>query len=182
VIDNTDVEGFGRALERLLPGGARDLDVLLLGAGGGARAAALALLDGGAGRVLVRNRTPERARALVAALGDARLEVAPPDAPGGALRGGLVVNATRLGLEPGDQLPLSLSELVASGARAVVDLVYGSDPGGTPWVRAARAHGLAASDGRDMLLHQGARAFEHWWRQAAPIEAMRAALAEAPVG
>jgi shikimate dehydrogenase len=94
----------------------------------------------------------------------------------------LVVNATRLGLDRGDRLPLDPETLEACGARAVLDLVYGDDAGGTDWVKAARAAGLAALDGREMLLQQGARAFEHWWGRKAPLDVMRAALAEVDVG
>jgi shikimate dehydrogenase len=182
-VDNTDVTGVRRALEVLAPGGIAGGRVLLLGAGGAARAAAVALLDAGAEHVVVRNRTVARAEALVAELDDARLVVEPErlDATH-AVTADLVVNATRLGLDRGDRLPLDPEALEACGAGAVLDLVYGDDAGGTDWVKAARAAGLAALDGREMLLQQGARAFEHWWGRKAPLDVMRAALAEVDVG
>lgn len=182
VVDNTDVEGFRRALDAFLPGAPRDQRVLLLGAGGAARAVAVALLDGGAARVDVLNRTPERAGELVRRLEDPRLAAMAGGTVPAGFRADLVVNATRLGLHAGDPLPLQVEALAATGARAALDLVYGSAPEGTAWVAAARSLGLTAADGREMLLHQGARAFEHWWGRAAPLEAMRAALAEGPMG
>jgi shikimate dehydrogenase len=84
----------------------------------------------------------------------------------------LVVNTTRLGLEPGDRLPLELDLLGRAGA--VVDLVYGA--GGTPFVEQARERGIRAADGSEMLLHQGAVAFERWWGSRPSLEVMRAAL------
>jgi shikimate dehydrogenase len=180
VADNTDVDGVRRALEVFQPGAPRDQRVLLLGAGGAARAAAVALLDGGAARVVVRNRTPDRARELVELLDDDRLRVARDDGASADLAADLVVNATRLGLRSDDPLPLDRPALADTGARAVFDVVYGSDPEGTAWVVQARAMGLAATDGREMLLQQGARAFELWWQREAPLDAMRAALAGGP--
>jgi shikimate dehydrogenase len=191
-VDNTDVTGVRRALDALEPGGIAGAQVLLLGAGGAARAAAVALLDAGAGRVVIRNRTAARAVALAADLDDPRLEAEPERSDGvdaaaiAAPAADLVVNATSLGLDRDDALPLAPEALRASGAGAVLDLVYGADAGGTAWVKAANAAGLAALDGREMLLQQGARAFEHWWRRPAPLDVMRAALAnmhvEAHVG
>jgi shikimate dehydrogenase len=113
-------------------------------------------------------------------LGDDRLRVAGDEGAAGDLAADLVVNATRLGLRSDDPLPLDRPALADTGARAVFDVVYGSDPEGTAWVVQARAMGLAATDGREMLLQQGARAFELWWQREAPLDAMRAALAGGP--
>lgn len=175
--DNTDVDGFRIALRSLAgePAGAR---VLLLGAGGAARAAAYALLSDGAETVDILNRTPARADALKAALGDdRRLQVLTPSRTTPQTRYDLIVNATSLGLKLDDPLPYDLERGAHEGA--VFDLVYA--PGGTAWTRSAAALGLAVADGRDMLLHQGAAAFERWWGQPAPLEAMGAALREAHV-
>ena len=84
----------------------------------------------------------------------------------------LVVNTTRLGLEPDDPLPVELDRLSRAGA--VMDLVYGSEA--TPFVRAAESMGIRAADGLEMLVQQGAVAFERWWDQPAPVEVMRDAL------
>lgn len=173
--DNTDVAGFTAAARRLAGplAGAR---VLLLGAGGAARAAAVALLDERVDAVVVFNRTTDRARELASAL----------DAPGqlgvaedlDTVRGerfDLVVNSTSLGLNPGDPLPLDFDRIGEAGR--VLDLVYA--PGETEWVREARRRGIPAADGREMLVAQGAAAFERWWGIPAPVDVMQRALEEA---
>ncbi|HEX6937899.1 MAG TPA: shikimate dehydrogenase [Longimicrobiales bacterium] len=170
--DNTDVAGFRAAVHALIgsPAGAR---VLLLGAGGAASAAVCALLDDGVGAIDVVGRSPERVRALVAAFdAGGRLRAAPGAAPSADERYDLVVNATPLGLHAGDPWPLDLDRF--PGVGAVLDLVY--TPGETAWVRDARRRGIVAADGREMLLAQGAAAFERWWGRPAPIDAMRRAL------
>lgn len=168
--DNTDVIGFDRALRELIgdPKGAR---VLLLGAGGGAAAALLALLDAGAAEIVVANRTREHAEEMVARVadGDPRAHLGSAFVSTFHDRFDVVVNATSLGLRPHDPLP-PLHE----DTRAALDLVYAR--GGTPWVRAARADDIPAADGLSMLVHQAAAAFERWWHQPAPLDAMRAAL------
>lgn len=174
--DNTDVVGFGEAVRTLIgaPAGAR---VLVLGAGGAARAAVCALLDGGVDAVLVLNRSRGRAEAMRRALdrsgpAGSRVHVA---GDAGRLRHeafDLVVNATPLGLDPEDPLPLELGSL--GGAGAALDLVYSAAE--TAWVHAARALGIPAADGTDMLIHQGAAAFRRWWPAPAPIAAMRQAV------
>lgn len=183
--DNTDVGGLHTALSRFgfQPRGAR---VLLLGAGGAARAAVHALLEGGVSSVEVLNRTPARARALrdgaLAHATDADpvaaavRVVAAPDA--GATYD-LVLNSTSLGLSAGDPLPLELDG-GAAGARfgAAFDMVYAA--GETPWVRHARALGIPAVGGLDMLVGQAARSLERWFPgRAAPFEAMREAAVAA---
>ena len=170
--DNTDVEGFGRALQDFLSVEVAGHRVLLLGAGGAARAALMSLVDGQAEEVLVLNRTVERARAVARRIGGDRVRVAESsfDVDDGSFD--LVVNTTRLGLSVDDALPFDLERLSRAGA--VMDLVYG--PNATPFVLAARRLGIPAVDGGEMLLHQGAVAFERWWGQPAPIEAMRGAL------
>ena len=170
--DNTDVEGFGRALEHFLGGAAAGYRVLLLGAGGAARAALLSLVDAQAEDVLILNRTVERARAVARRIGGDRVRVAesPSEIDDGDFD--LVVNTTRLGLDSEDELPLDLERLSRAGG--VMDLVYG--PGATPFVTASKRLGIPAVDGGEMLVHQGAVAFERWWGEAAPIDAMRQAL------
>jgi shikimate dehydrogenase len=166
--DNTDVDGFAAAVGALIgpPAGAR---VLLLGAGGAARAALYALLRDGAAQVVVRNRDPVRAAALCRALEPAgRRTVA---APGTGERFDLVVNATTLGLRRDDPLPWD--PLTGPLPGAVLDLVYGE--GDTPWVRRARELGVPALDGKEMLAAQAAEAFERWWARPAPLEVMRSA-------
>jgi shikimate dehydrogenase len=170
--DNTDVEGFRRALERFLGRTPRDHRVLVLGAGGAARAVLLALLDEGVKDITLYNRTVERARAVSRRIGGERVRVVSPVEE---LNGGqfdLVVNSTRLGLDKNDPLPLDLERLEKVGA--VLDLVYGDEA--TPFVKEARRFGVPATDGGEMLVQQGAVSFERWWGKDAPVDVMRAAL------
>jgi len=170
--DNTDVEGLGRALDRFLEGGLGGQRALVLGAGGAARACLVSLIDKGVAEIQLLNRTRERARAVARRIGGERVRVLDDKraAEGGSYD--LVLNTTSLGLNNDDPLPLDLGILDRAGA--VVDLVYGSDT--TPFVTRARELGIRASDGREMLLHQGAVSFERWWNQEPSIEVMRAAL------
>ncbi len=173
--DNTDVEGVHVATAALI-GSAVGIRVLLLGAGGAARAAAWALLEAGAARVDVLNRTPHRAAQLVHGLGTPRLRVAHQVGTAD-----LLVNATTLGLRPHDPLPIREQMLPNFGA--VLDLVY--QPDETPLVHAARNAGVHAMDGTTMLLAQGAAAYRCWTGREAPMETMRAALGSGgvdPVG
>jgi len=170
--DNTDVEGVAASVERLL-GALPPGPVLLLGAGGAARAALVALLDGGAERVVVVNRTRERAVRMAQEAADPRVSVesAVPD----GLSFGLAVNATSVGLHPGTRLPMDPEALGRCGA--LLDLVYASTP--TPLLAEAHRLGIPALDGGEMLLRQGAAAFRRWWDQPPPVEVMREALQEA---
>jgi shikimate dehydrogenase len=170
--DNTDVEGFVRALRSFLGHPPTNHRVLLLGAGGAARAALVGLLDDGVEEVLIMNRTTERARAVARRIGGKRVRVADGRAAVQGESFDLVVNATRLGLDERDPLPVDLELFDRVGA--VLDLVYGS--GTTAFVRTAERRGLRAADGREMLVQQGAVAFERWTGQAAPVDAMRDAL------
>jgi shikimate dehydrogenase len=169
--DNTDLYGFRRALDEAGVA-VRGATVVVLGAGGAARAVLVALAEAGVARLLVANRRPERAARLLAELDLAVLgEVAPLDGP--ALRdwlpgAALIVNATAVGWH-GDETPLD-PDWLPSGA-AVYDLTYRD----TALLRAARARGLAAHDGLTMLVYQGARSFELWTDQPAPVGVMLAA-------
>lgn len=170
--DNTDVEGFRRAFRKFMNGSTRGQRVLLLGAGGAARAALVGLLDEGVGEVRLLNRTAERARAVARRIGGEQVRVI--DTPSGVDDEAfdLVVNATSLGLGEHDELPLDLSRLSRVGG--VMDLLYG--PSQTAFVRAAREVGIRATDGSEMLIQQGAVAFERWWGTEPPVDAMRKAL------
>lgn len=163
---NTDVYGFAMAARGVL----ERRRVLVLGAGGGARACVYALLRFG-NSVRVASRSPERAERLAQDVeheGDRAVAVAWPR-PGEALEVDGIVNATPLGLNGED--PLAGIDL----PRIVVDIVPMASE--TPLVRRAHeAHHVMVVDGLVMLLHQAARSFELWTGAAAPLEAMRAAL------
>lgn len=170
--DNTDVDGFRRSLRLFLDGPAEGVRALLLGAGGAARAALLGLLDEGASEVLLFNRTEERARAVARRIGGQRARVVPlmQDLEGASFD--VVINATRLGLDPNDATPIDFAILGRAGA--AFDLVYGKHK--TSFVQAAEDRGIRAADGMEMLVQQGAVSFERWWDQPAPTEVMRSAI------
>jgi len=172
--DNTDVAGFSAAVRELLGGSPAGARVLLLGAGGAARGVACSLSQEGVSDVVVLNRSASSAESLARDFSSAvsRYETA---SSGAALRGerfDLVVNATSLGVRPNDPPPLS--DEPGFGIGAALDLVYG--PNYTPWIRGLRSRGIPATDGLEMLLHQGAAAFSRWWKMPPPMDAMRAAL------
>ncbi|HEU5219588.1 MAG TPA: hypothetical protein VFU23_13090, partial [Gemmatimonadales bacterium] len=145
----TDSEGIFTALDRL---GSADGAWCLIGTGGSARAALRAAQRAGVG-VAVRSRSAERGAQL---RGTARAAAIPEADPGAC---SVVINCTPLGLSSGDPLPVHPDELPA--ARLALDLVYRR--GETEWVRAMRAAGCAAADGREVLVEQGAAAFERWY-------------------
>jgi len=173
--DNTDVEGFRRALESVFPGPHVGMRVLLAGAGGAARAILVALMDLGVREVNVVNRSHERARAMARRIGGERVRVLESVRDASGEDYDLVVNATSVGLESRDPAMIDLEALGRAGG--VMDIVYGS--GGTRLLASAAELGVPACDGLGMLLHQGAVAFERWWGEPAPLEAMERALAEA---
>jgi shikimate dehydrogenase len=171
--DNTDVQGFAAAARSLIgaPAGAR---VLVLGAGGAARAAVAGLMEARADAVHVLNRSPDHARSLQEALDSPGRRVRVLEGVRALGREGydLVVNATSLGLAPDDPVPLDLDLPVRVGA--VLDLTYGAAP--SALVTAARAAGIPAADGREMLLQQGAASFRRWFGIEPDLPAMRHAL------
>jgi shikimate dehydrogenase len=167
--ENTDAAGFLRALDEAAPLDLEGADVLIVGAGGAARAVAWALRSRGA-VIKVANRTPDRAAEL-----GAHVPFVPAVLDAVAGQVALVVNATSLGLE-GDGPPAELPLAGLRPGQAVADLVY--RPGGTPWLAAARARGARTVDGLAMLLHQGAAAFTLWTGVEPPIGVMAEALAE----
>jgi shikimate dehydrogenase len=157
--DNTDAGGLVDAMEVDLAG----RSALVLGAGGAGRAAVWALRDAGAD-VAVWNRTPERAAELAAELG-ARHAAAPEQAD-------VLVNTTSVGMH-GEDLPaqLGLDQLAPA---LVADAVYGSEP--TALCRWGERRGAKVVDGLELLLRQGARSFERWTGEPAPLDVMRSAI------
>ena len=173
--DNTDAGGFTDGLaEKGID--VRGRQVLLLGAGGAARACAAELIASGA-HVQISNRGPVRlqelARALPAMVEGLHSYAAiwpPPRSLDGF---DVFVNATSLGLSGED----ALEEIALPADVAVIDVVATAHE--TPLIRRAREAGCLAVDGLVMLLHQGARAFRLWTGLDAPLAAMRAALPRA---
>lgn len=180
---NTDAAGFRMALEREGRMDPRGRRVLILGAGGAARAVAYACLAGGCGPLLITSRTPARSLALCRTLQKrfpraSVTAVSPPGVDLAALAAGsaLIVNTTPLGGRVGDPLPVPAEGL--RRGQVVMDIVY--RPRVTPLLAAASAAGARCVDGRAMLLHQGALAFTLWTGRKAPLATMRRALATAP--
>ncbi len=174
--DNTDVAGVSAEARRLM-GGKPVLRALLLGTGGSARAAAVAIADAWAGAdVAVSSRDGARGAEFAswAQQAGVRCRVA---GGGEDPKVDLVVNATPLGLRAGDPSPLGAEALRRVAPAAVLDLVYAR--GGTTLVREARAAGAAAADGRGVLVAQGAAAFRLFLGVEAPVEIMRAAVEDA---
>ena len=162
--DNTDAPGLLAAL----PADPRGATALVLGAGGSARAAIHALHEAGAGRVLVWNRTPGRARALARELGAQAVQ---PPLPAFDV----LVHCTAAGLRQGSDQLKDLPPLAdhMSTGMSVVDLVYNASE--TPLTALARERDVAVVDGLDVLVHQGALSLQRWTGLPAPLAVMRAA-------
>lgn len=157
---NTDSYGFMASLAQQAPDWNRDRrQVVVLGAGGAARAIVYGLVAGGAGKILLANRTRERAEALAQNFGPA-VEVVDWDDRHKALAAcGLLVNATSLGLKGKPPFDLDLELLPADAI--VADIVY--SPLETPLLTAAKVKGNRTVDGLGMLLHQAVPGFERWF-------------------
>jgi shikimate dehydrogenase len=162
--DNTDAGGILDALG-VDPTGLR---VVVLGAGGAARAAVWALVNAGAAEVSVWSRRPASAQALAREL-DVRAIPRPHTAD-------LLVNATPVGLDPAttvEQARTSLALQALDPPSLVLDLVYGAHPTAVcRWATAGRARAI---DGLEVLIRQGARSFQRWTATPAPLDAMRQA-------
>jgi shikimate dehydrogenase len=173
---NTDVEGFIGNLDATAPGWDRSLQsALVLGAGGAARAVVFGLLERGFGRILLVNRTAERAAALRTQFGDRVTLARWSDVDRLMPEAGLLVNTTSLGMA--GQLPLTI-DLARLPANAVVsDLVY--VPLETALLAAARSRGLRAVDGLGMLLHQAVGGFQRWFGMRPQVTEALRALVEA---
>lgn len=170
---NTDADAITRSIREDLGLQIAGTRVLLLGAGGAGRSAALKLASEGVAQLYLVNRTMSKAGDLAAEI-KARhphVEVVLGYPPG---RIDLLLNATSLGLLPEDALPLDETQFPLSRAGAVYDMIY--RPASTPLLTAARDAGCAAANGLGMLLYQGARALELWSGRNAPLDVMREAL------
>jgi shikimate dehydrogenase len=148
---------------------------VVLGAGGAARAVALALVRAGAAEVAVVNRTAARAEQAVALLGDRGRVVEPSGAVQAVAAAGLVVNATSVGMGEPSPADLPVDPTALHSGQIVADIVY--RPLETPFLREARAQGATGINGVPMLVHQAAVAFELWTGVTAPVAAMTASVA-----
>ena len=157
---NSDGWGYIENVIERVPGWRVDAGpVVVLGAGGGARAIIVSLLDRGARQIRLVNRTTERAEALARELGEA-LEIIGWEDRHRALDGAaMLVNTTSQGMVGQPPLDLSLASLPATAL--VSDIVY--TPLETPLLAAARKRGNRTVDGLGMLLHQARPAFKAWF-------------------
>lgn len=184
---NTDGPGLSRAILAEFGVDLRDLRVLVLGAGGGAgRAIAVQCALENCQRLVLANRTVEKARVLAKELAPffksarvlgpiVRLEAIPLDAA--VLRRqlqdiDLVIHASPVGMKQTDPSPLPSSILLPR--LLIYDTIYAAHR--TPLLRAADEAGARGANGLSMLLHQGALSFEIWFDRPAPLDAMRDAL------
>ena len=161
--DNTDVFGFSENLRLGAPKADFDRLALVLGAGGAARAVVAGLAQLGVKKVVIANRTEDRAKRIAADMAQPlgiSIEVIPWQQLGDALaEAGVLVNATSLGMVGQPALDIDLGQLPSSCV--VTDIVY--QPLETDLLKNAKSKGCATVDGLGMLLHQGRPAFQAWF-------------------
>lgn len=170
---NTDADAIIAAVREDLGLEFRRAKVLLLGAGGAGRTAALRLASEKIAALFLVNRTPSKAEILA---GETRKQFPSTRVTVGYPKSmvDLVINATSLGLRPSDRLPFNGKQFSLKQARAVYDMIY--RPAETPLLHAAKKAGCKTANGLGMLLHQGAKAFRIWTGKSAPLGVMRRAL------
>ena len=180
---NTDTYGFIKALKEKGDFDPQGKRVLLLGAGGAARAAAFGLAKENISSLTIANRTVERARSLADDVAGSIVHVTAIAFAEGALKeasadADLVVNSTSIGMSHGEaegRTPLE-ARLISTSA-LVYDMVY--NPPETPLLIEAHSAGARTLGGLPMLIYQGAAAFECWTGREAPVEVMFSAAQDA---
>lgn len=160
---NTDGYGLKTAVHEALGCDLAGTNVILLGAGGAARGAAVECLQRRCASLWIANRTRENLDALLVRLrplaAGIPLQGFAPDAPPADLpSGALVINATSAGLRADDPSPIDLAALPRPAA--VFDMIY--NPARTPLLRQAESRALPCANGLSMLVHQGAKSLEIW--------------------
>ena len=179
---NTDASGLVRALAECpgSPFDACDKETVILGTGGAARAAAIAMIDAGARSVAILGRDQARVDVLLHHVRSSATDTSihralfhSTEANESLQTANLVINATSVGLERSDG-PLLIDVNRLRVGSLVMDMVFNA--GLTPLLRAAQARGCFVLDGLSMLLYQGTLAFELWTGKDAPVEVMRDAL------
>lgn len=183
---NTDAHGFIQALKQDGQFNPQAKRAIILGAGGAARAVSFALIQEAIGSLVIINRTPERARALVETLltylhsspqrSEASVSVTAMAweavSSRETFRGcHLIVNCTTMGMKHSAEegkSPLT-QDVIPEGA-LVYDLVYNPSP--TPLLEVARKAGARILGGLSMLVYQGAGSFELWTGKRAPVYMM----------
>lgn len=178
--ENTDVEGFLRSV-REAGWDLAERAVVVIGAGGSARAVCLAAVRAGAKSLIILNRTLERAEEVAAQLAPAlgampvrTLSLRDPEAPEAARAAEVIVDCTPVGMYPHHQVPPVIPAEWMRPGQLVCDLTY--NPRRTVLLQAAQKAGAETLEGVGMLVHQGALALERWTGRPAPVEIMRRAL------
>jgi shikimate dehydrogenase len=170
---NTDADAIVKAIRESFQVDPKGKRVLVLGAGGAGRVAALRLAAEGVGELFLVNRTESKAASVAAEIRRRHLDVRVQlGYPRGEID--LAINATSLGLNAHDALPWDGKQFSLRQAIAVYDMIY--RPAETVFLATAKAGGSRTANGLGMLLYQGATAFELWTGKPAPIEIMRRAL------
>jgi shikimate dehydrogenase len=177
---NTDGYGLATALREELAVDLAGAHVVLLGAGGAARGAAVECLQRRCASLWIANRTRANLDALLAALRPLAADIPlhgfdPTEPPAGLPAGAVVINATSAGLKPEEPAPIALHRLPRN--LRVYDMIY--NPPQTALLRDAAALGLPHANGLSMLVHQGARALEIWTDTPVPAPVMRTTAAAA---
>ncbi|MDD5747613.1 MAG: shikimate dehydrogenase [Actinomycetota bacterium] len=178
---NTDGRGFYTALSRDLGYDVRGKKVLILGAGGAARSVTISLAVAGCSRMVIVNRSSERARSLKEIIrrssSDVEVQCLTPEEDYDVLLADsdLIINATPVFSfgKSGLRIPVAM----LNKSQVVCDLNYSSYY--SPLLEEAEARGATVMDGKGMLLYQAATAFEIWTGLEAPVEVMRVALLRA---
>jgi shikimate dehydrogenase len=174
---NTDGPGYVRALEEETNVNIQEKRVLLIGAGGAARGIYFSLIDRGAKRIDICNRTVSKAKQLVEE-GDAAVSSAAFSLSEAEQRLGeydIVINTTSVGMYPNvEQMPLSLANL--KEGTIVSDIIY--NPLETKWLKEARARNAIVQNGVGMFIYQGALAFEKWTGVFPDVERMKKIVME----
>ena len=179
---NTDTVGFLRAISEYGNYEPSGRDVLLIGAGGAARAAAHALMEAGVKTLWIANRTYDRVKRLADELLEIG-EVKPigldgPEFRKSAASVSLIVNSTSLGMKHTPEAHINpLEGLNIGSSTLVTDMVY--NPLDTPMLIAAENRGCRILSGLPMLVLQGAASFELWTGDGAPVDVMFSAARQA---
>jgi shikimate dehydrogenase len=170
---NTDADAIGVSLREDLKLKLRGAKVLLLGAGGAGRTAALKLASEKVAELFLVNRTMGKAEKIAVEI-TRRFPALKVSAGFPRTKIDLVLNATSLGLKPADPSPLDEKHFSLRQTGAVYDMIY--RPAQTRLLAAAKKAGCKTANGLGMLLHQGAKAFKIWTGSPAPLDIMRRAL------
>ena len=173
---NTDGYGLERGIELDLGATFKGAPVIILGAGGAARAAAVQAIVSGCEQLYIGNRSVDRLQDLITGLksfsGKVELQTfALAALPENLPESGIVINATALGLNAEDPAPIDVMQLPAEWT--VYDMIY--NPSETTLLNQAKARGLKTANGLSMLVYQGARALEAWTHDAVDANVMMAA-------